>query len=462
MIVHQRIAAAIAAGVAWAIPCVGYVSAAPTNPHPETVVTYSPSSQTIANPERGFYHHTGDCDKSRFDPVRLEKYRTEEKVTLVMCIFYLARFKTSAIDGPTLAMFDSQAAAVRKAGLKMILRFAYTASEAGDDAPLARVQSHLDQLAPYLRRNSDVIDVVQSGFVGAWGEGYYTQNFGNKDSISADDWANRKAVVDKLLSVLPNTRMVQLRTPTMKRQMYGLNPIAPAAAYNGSPLSRIGHHNDCFLASQTDFGTYKDPDVEYPYLQADTRYAVMGGETCNVNPPRSQCPTAMSELNAFHWSYLNKDYKRAVLDSWVSCKMQVEQRLGYRFSLVRSEFPPAVTRGTAMPLRISVKNTGFASPHNLRPVVLILRHTDTGLLWRTRLSSDPRQWSGGVTTTVTQNFNIPATLPAGTYALLLSLPDGSPALASQAAYAIQMANSVGVWEQTTGFNRLLTTVQVKA
>lgn len=41
----------------------------------------------------------------------------------------------------------------------MIVRFAYTKSSGGDDVPLSRVQAHLDQFAPYLRSNSDVIAV---------------------------------------------------------------------------------------------------------------------------------------------------------------------------------------------------------------------------------------------------------------------------------------------------------------
>ena len=48
----------------------------------------------------------------------------------------------------------------------------------------------------------------------------------------------------------------------------------------------LGHHNDCFLASSTDYGTYDDVGKEYPYLEQDTKYVPMGGETCTKNPPR--------------------------------------------------------------------------------------------------------------------------------------------------------------------------------
>ena len=45
----------------------------------------------------------------------------------------------------------------------------------------------------------------------------------------------------------------------------------------------IGHHNDCFLASSLDRGTYVDRAVEYPYLEADSKYTVVGGETCTLS-----------------------------------------------------------------------------------------------------------------------------------------------------------------------------------
>lgn len=92
------------------------------------------------------------------------------------------------------------------------------------------------------------------------------------------------------LSVLPEDRMVQLRTPKFKRTMYSPDPLPPTQAYDGSTRARLGHHNDCFLASPDDLGTYEDPAVEYPYLQDETRFLAMGGETCAQHPPRSDCP----------------------------------------------------------------------------------------------------------------------------------------------------------------------------
>jgi hypothetical protein len=60
----------------------------------EAAPRYVASTATIANPERGFYHHqTGHCDDvwHPFKVATLQNYRGEEKITLVMCIFYLTK-----------------------------------------------------------------------------------------------------------------------------------------------------------------------------------------------------------------------------------------------------------------------------------------------------------------------------------------------------------------------------------
>ncbi|WNG15056.1 DUF4832 domain-containing protein [Cystobacter fuscus] len=434
-----------------------------TNPNPGAGTTqYTASSATIANPERGFYHHINNCNETDFVASTLSAFRTNEKITQVICIFYLSEFKNSPISQAQLDRFQRQANIVRSAGLKMIVRFAYTSSESGDDAPLSRVTAHLDQLAPYLSANSDVISVVQTGLVGAWGEWYYTQNFGNTGNVSQTDWNNRKAVVDKLLSVLPASRMVQLRTPKFKRTMYGTTALSAAQAYNGSANARIGHHNDCFLASADDFGTYTNTSVEYPYLSAETNYLAMGGETCALNPPRSDCATALSEMASFHYSYLNVDYSLPVINSWTSggCRPEIDRRLGYRFALVSATLPATATRGAAMSLDIQIKNEGWAAPYNPRSVELVLRNTSSGAVYRVPFSVDPRRWLAGTTTSIGPSVTIPTSVPAGSYAVLLNLPDPASSLNTRPEYSIQLANQ-NVWEASTGFNNLNRTVTVQ-
>lgn len=324
------------------------------------------------------------------------------------------------------------------------------------------VLGHLDQLAPYLARNSDVIAVVQAGFIGAWGEWWYTNNFGDEGNVTTADWANRKAVVEKLLSVLPADRMVEVRTPYYKRTMYGPDALTPSQAYNGSAKARVGHHNDCFLASPDDFGTYIDPAVDYPYLAAETRFLPTGGETCNPNPPRSECATALQEMELFHYSYLNTDYHPGVLDSWTSggCMTDVKRKLGYRFVLTEGAFPSSVRRGGKLSVRLALTNDGWSAPYAPRVVNLVLRNVETGAVRSLRLDTDPRRWSAGESTTVSQSVTLPSDLAAGRYALLLELPDSRSTLRARVEYKIRLANE-GLWEAATGYNDLRHVVVVR-
>jgi hypothetical protein len=428
---------------------------------PTRTVTYADTAADFANPERGLYHFTGQCDQDAFSVKTLRQYRTAQAISLVMCVFYLEDFRASPISASALAFFQQQMNTVRAAGLKTVLRFAYTQSTSGNDAPRDRVLAHLDQLAPYLQANQDVIAVVQAGFIGTWGEWYYTQNFGNEGDVSPTDWANRRAVVDKLLAVLPAARMAQLRTPAFKRTFYGKAPLPDGRAYDGSAPARVGHHNDCFLASATDFGTYVDPVVEYPYLAAETRYLAMGGETCAVNPPRSQCATALDELGRFHWSYLNVDYHTSVIAGWQSegCLPAVRRQLGYRLVLGSGTYPQAATPGGPLTVNLTLRNEGWAAPYNPRKLELVLRRHSGSPTYRFPMADDPRFFLPGPPFTIWHTVLLPRDMPPGDYDLSLSLADPAPMLTARPEYAIRLANS-GVWDPATGLNALLHTVTV--
>lgn len=469
-------------------------SAADASPRRSAIIHHSidyvASSEPIANPERGFYRDQNRCDRDPFQPAMLRWYRDVDNVTLVMCDFYITKADgttpnlTDDIRPDQLDFFDTQAQTLRDAGAKMIVRFAYTDAEHAErpyDAAPDVVQRHLDQLAPKLDQNRDVIAVVQTGFVGKWGEGWYTDHFGDQGIVNAPDWVNRKAIVDKLLASTPD-RMVQVRTITQKGQMYGYNPVR--SERTGS-AARVGHHNDCFLRNEHDSSTYGNPHPDSPgipspqsdrqFLELDSRYVAVGGETCGVaagtaeDPTdRTDCAKAVPEMADYHYSFLNQDYSTVVIDKWRSqgCKLEVDSKLGYRFSLKRSSFPDSINVGAALPVQILIENTGWATPYNPRPVFLVLRNIVSGEVAEVRLTTDPREWD--TTALIEENLELPCTVSTGTYELMLYLPDDASLRSTRAQdpirhpdYAIRMATE-GVWEPATGFNKLLTTLTVRA
>ncbi len=434
-------------------------------------VHYPLSDETLPNPERGLYWHadTHASHYQRVHPQQLRAVRQKHGITLVYRGFILDDFVHAPISNAFLDSMAADFAAIRQAGMKAIVRFAYTDSidpppgkswppvPPYGDADLQRILTHIEQLEPLLRANADVIAVVQAGFIGIWGEWYYTDHFsGAKPGVmEAHHWDARRQVVMRLLQALPSTHAVQVRTPRYKRIIIGSNqPLNRKTAGTGRPVARIGLHNDCFLGSETDMGTYDDLKADFAYLEADTRYVPVGGETCQPNPPRSACPNPVVEMERLHWSFLNARYHPDVLDSWRQggCMEIVERRLGYRLALTEARYAPVARRGGVWRLRLDLLNTGFAAPYLPRGVEVVLRHRDTGSEYRADLGVDLRRALPQLPRRIQQNIQIPGDMPAGRYTVLVHLADPAAGLASRAEYAVRLANP-DLWEPETGYNR---------
>jgi hypothetical protein len=92
-------------------------------------------------------------------------------LTLAQTYVYLDPYVDGPIPAEKLAWLQASFDELRRNGLKAVLRFAYERDMGGPVGPtLDWVLEHIDQLAPVIRANCDVIFVIQAGFVGAWGE----------------------------------------------------------------------------------------------------------------------------------------------------------------------------------------------------------------------------------------------------------------------------------------------------
>lgn len=469
-------------------------------------VTYRESNADFPNPERGFYIPMG-TSSAHFVPLNAATLKTYQNQTqqlskanysffcsLVYRGYRLETFKTTPLDADFLTKIDADFAAARAAGVKLILRFAYTdQANSGNctdeykicppygDAAKPIVLNHIRQLTPLLQRNADVIAVMQMGFIGIWGENYFTDYFGDASTNSLgvvpdSSWRDRNEVLSALLAALPADRMVQVRTPQIKQRfVYG--PKAPvtaaamtdAAGFGLLPTARLGFHNDCFLASADDYGTFYDygnsstkrgpaNETLRCYMEQDSRYTPVGGETCdNAFSPQNDCaPAGQAEqvMGAMHYSYLNAGYNNDVNNDWQTggCMDNIRRKLGYRFVLREGRFPDRAQTGKALALAIDLDNVGYASPYNARPLQLILRNVKTGKQHIIPIKADVRRWFTG-RVQVRDALTIPVAVEPGQYELLLNLPDAYASLANTPAYSIRLANE-GLWEPNTGFNSL--------
>ncbi len=414
-------------------------------------INYSESEEILFNPERGFSSQiTSNVTGALISNLK------NEKVSVIQKLYVIPQFRNSDLSTDFLESMQFDLDAAREGGVKLVIRFSYTEEQNGQDANLNTILRHIEQIKPILQKNYDVILYMEAGFIGAWGEWYYSTNNLNNTS-------DRRTVLSALLDALPEERCVVVRTPNYKRLIFNdPNPITLADAFNGTKKSRTGAHNDCFLASATDFGTYLQNDIEGDknYLNQDNMFVPQGGETCSPSE-YSDCNHAITDLQRMHWSVLNKDYNETVLNNWKTnaCYQDIQKRLGYRFVLLNSEISDSVKPGGEITVKLKILNKGFASPFNARNVELVLRKTDRTKQYRLETNEDPRYWFSGDTVNVEITGGILNETEVGNYELFLHLADPIIKLHNRPEYAIHLANK-NLWEESTGFNFLKHIVKI--
>lgn len=447
-----------------------------------TVVHYTADDVTIfRNPERGFTEELGGETKLSdsknhvvlpeaewyFD---LENPDNADRAsqTLVMLMYYLKNYKDKPLSDKILKGFDEDMQILRDNGFKCVLRFAYD-WKSKTDARVDTVLIHIAQLKPYLEKNKDVIYVLETGFVGQWGEWYYTEHFGNKSQHMN---AGRRQVLEAMLDACPANRFLLVRYPMIKAEYLGDEvALTSDQAYTNTPRARIGHHNDAFLNAWGNDGTYVSWDEELDddpavrqYIADETLYVPNGGET-NVedtedtpNLPDEVFDKAEEEMARYHWSFCGSTYSEEVTDQWRETGIfdELNRKMGYRYQLIDATLPAEANPGMPVNIKLHLRNVGYAPLYNERHAYIVLKNQSSS--FSLPLSSDPRRWlPNGAETTIDELITLPDDIPAGTYQMYLHLPDASPSIAADPRYAVRFANA-DVWDAATGMNNLLAAV----
>lgn len=430
--------------------------------------TYTADNTTdFCNPERGFYDHVewtikGDNASSNLSSDYLTSARNNNR-TLILRLYYLNNYRSKEIPQNILKQIGNDMALLRQYGCKAILRFAYDAdSEDGyQDASLTYWQKHLDQLKPILADNADVIYVVQAGFLGVWGEWYYSAS-GTGGEITS---ATKSGLLDKLLECVPASRFVQVRTPKYKRDYTGYTKALTATeAYKNTKQARLGHHNDAFLYGETNMGTYQDREKDMAFLAQECLYVPNGGECDVYNQETYQDwatgDKAQAEMAQLHYSYMNSGYCEFTTDKWKKdgSFAILSRNMGYRYQLTTATLPEKGTIGKTVNVQLNIKNVGYAPLYNERHAYIVFKKDSK--VYPVQLVSDPRTWlPNGATTAINENITLPSDMAAGTYTMYLWLPDASSSIANNPKFAIRFANS-NIWDSSTGYNKLNATITV--
>lgn len=326
----------------------------------------------LLNPERGFRYdayvgHTpgyniwgagsywgvgsylkGKVSKGYSDDWFLMNVRRYEAhgITLLQAYCYLTDFNDISLSEEKLVLLQRSLNRCRDAGLKVLLRFAYEKNMSREKGPtIGTILKHLDQLAPIIQNNKDVIYVFQAGFVGAWGEWHSSANY------IEENHAGLAAIIAKELQILPKDRMIQLRImPKYKSwvlrdsKLFSSETLDSTNAFSGSPEARLGFANDGFMAYQSDGGTWPEPpyyanpgNPEFNRVTMESPYMAVDGELYwfdeggKIDGLQAALRLSFHHFTSFSFthSYSGFEGKRYSIDRWMETPLteaQVKKR----------------------------------------------------------------------------------------------------------------------------------------
>ncbi|MCL2773311.1 MAG: DUF4832 domain-containing protein [Oscillospiraceae bacterium] len=388
--------------------------------------------------------------------------------------------------------------AVREAGLKVILRPEYGIDWA---APVCEhwdiVVSHLKQIDEIISKNADVVMGIEAGVLGPWGEwhsyGIYT------DSNSIKGAAYRYQLVKLLLDTTPDSIPVMIRDPRFIKEIFYIseNPqlinLGGQDSLTTAQLDRIGFHNDGFVSTQDDYGTYAAYSVWWGVQSGlmtsnstqnqeqrkwvdDMRTSIgsnimMRGESpwepTLTEPYEKSVPplTVLTEMANVHTTTISADWNPQHIQLWKdtivpasgigepeeSVYDRLDRRMGYRLRLTEAEFTTAAAAGGEFKIKADIINDGYAGIVNARPAFIVFN--DGANRYDVPLDNvDVRLWMPGKNTLDT-SFSLPSDMVKGMYTVALWLPDAAETLRRRSDYSVRFADK-NIWDVRNGYNKL--------
>jgi hypothetical protein len=319
------------------------------------------------------------------------------------------------------------------------------------DPDEATIMRHLDQLAPLIRKNYDVIAWMDGGLFGGTGEGHSSDHgyVYNKHFSDSNQWTWQglspagQRILLKELQILPAERMLTLRYPRLKWDLFGWDAYSamqhalnPTTAFTQKDRARVGFQNDGFMGDAAHYAMFQLPN-ESKFMAQDSEFVVHHGEISDAGPYKEKDDQVVIDMKRYHQTALNisGDGRAEVHKAWKENNDYdvVARHMGYRFQLIKATLPLELTAGAKFTANIILSNEGWASAMNPRGLEVILRRRNTGekivIPAASMTNNDPRRWRSGESFAINVSHALPAGTPIGYYDVFLNLPD--PLLSSR-------------------------------
>lgn len=452
----------------------------------------------LYNPERGFrlevavdvteknyvWDPQGFPDITSYLDKETQAYASDS-VSLVQTYFYLTGAVGKDLTEEDFNTMNTFFDRLRETGRKAVLRFAYETQFMGRAAvgpTLEDIIRHTEQLKPFLEANKDVIQVVQAGMIGAWGE-WHSSVHGLENSADT-----KRTVLEHICRMTPKERAVQIRVPEYKNLIDSASEEYKRISFHDDFIVINPHRWDGGMSEGTP--AYEQIVRESPYLPVDGELP-WGTWSMNQDPDNPEAgwvidgPQTARRLFKQHFTSLSvihnykekgapdkysmmywketpvteeflKENKMPVSDGYFrnqdgtpaprNAFDYIRDHLGYRIELREL----TVEDGN---IELSLVNRGFSTLFNEHPVYFVLTD-ENGKVCHTQLTdANVHDWQPyapadpectPLTHTVTARLET-KDVPAGEYRLGLWIPDGSERLQYNPRYAIRCANSDTEW-----------------
>jgi hypothetical protein len=344
-------------------------------------------------------------------------------------------------------------------GIRLLIRFIYNFGPIGpgaEDVPAGLITTHIDQLAPILLRQRDLIFALEAGFIGTWGE-WHNSTSGNDTEVV------RRMVLDRELLHFRDVFPILVRYP------------ADLLTYTGTatPSAQLGLHDD-FYASDADDGATWFPEGGYTsqmlvdYAKAVSTSSMFAGEFGALYPTLQECNVLDSYSYQFNLQSISLRIWPPEIAAAIEsrgCLLSFLNKVGTRIEIQRLTVTGNPVAGGALHLALTLANTGYGRVIRPRPAAVVLT-SGASLLQQTPIpltQMDLRELASSATPvprTFEFDITLPAVLPATPLALSLLIPDPAPSLVCDPAYALPLnsldAGGLPVFDPATGHNRLAT------
>lgn len=423
------------------------------------------STEVIRNPDIGFYKLVQielQRDNENFDDFEDEIkdiMKNDSDVSLISFQLNLKNYTSKvSLSNNKIEEINRYFSIMRSYGYQVIFRVVYDSK--GDENPEPEfddILGHIEQLKPIYTKNEDIIFVIEAGYLGAYGEWHDGKYDRSKEK--------RNQIIDKLLNVVPKSIQINLRKPSFITDYIGSNnTVTKTNAYSSESIARLGLHNDGYLASETDLGTFnkEDRDKSIEWQQKQTRYTLFGGESQKASSIYTNLDNAISDMKIRHCTYLNKTYDREVKKKWKNTLYSgtdslykgktgydyIQNHLGYRLILRKCNISPHYAYGT-IDIDLQIENVGFGNIVRKKQIEIIYENENNIYCIESGLDIRKQERESFYEFTITEQ--LPSNMEKGEYNVYLNIKEPYESLKDNDYYKIKLANE-GIWNSDVGGN----------